>query len=34
MSNRVIICEASEMLANGLTEIVNSMAQFLSLIHI
>lgn len=28
MRNRVIICEASEIIANGLSEIVNSMAQF------
>ena len=28
MRNRVIICEASEMIANGLTEIINGMAQF------
>ena len=28
MRNRVIICEASEIIANGLAEIVDSMAQF------
>ena len=28
MKNRVIICESSEIIANGLAEIVNSMAQF------
>lgn len=28
MRNRVIICEASEIIANGLSEIVNSMVQF------
>ena len=28
MRNRVIICEASEIIANGLTEIINGMAQF------
>ena len=28
MRNRVIICETSEIIANGLTEIINSMAQF------
>ena len=28
MRNRVIICEASEIIANGLADIVNSMAQF------
>ena len=28
MRNRVIICEASEIIANGLAEIVNGMAQF------
>ena len=28
MSNRVIICEASEMIAIGLAEIIDSMAQF------
>ena len=28
MRNRVIICEASEIIANGLTEIIDSMAQF------
>ena len=28
MRNRVIICEASEIIANGLSEIINSMAQF------
>lgn len=28
MRNRVIICEASEIIANGLAEIIDSMAQF------
>ena len=28
MRNRVIICEASEIITNGLTEIINGMAQF------
>lgn len=28
MRNRVIICEASEIIANGLTEVIDSMAQF------
>ena len=28
MKNRVIICEASEIIANGLAEIIDSMAQF------
>ena len=28
MKNRVIICEASEMIAIGLAEIIDSMAQF------
>ena len=28
MRNRVIICEASEIIANGLAEIINGMAQF------
>ena len=28
MRNRVIICEASEIIANGLTEIIDGMAQF------
>ena len=28
MRNRVIICEASEIVANGLAEIINGMAQF------
>ena len=28
MRNRVIICEASEIIANGLAEIIGSMAQF------
>ena len=28
MRNRVIICEASEIIANGLTEVINGMAQF------
>ena len=28
MRNRVIICEASEMIAIGLAEIIDSMAQF------
>jgi len=28
MSNRVIICEASEILTTGLTDIINSMADF------
>ena len=28
MRNRVIICEASEIIANGLAEIINCMAQF------
>ena len=28
MKNRVIICEASEIIANGLAEIINGMAQF------
>ncbi|MCR5038472.1 MAG: response regulator transcription factor [Bacteroidales bacterium] len=28
MRNRVIICEASEIITNGLAEIINSMAQF------
>ena len=28
MKNRVIICEASEIIANGLSEIIDSMAQF------
>ena len=28
MRNRVIICEASEIIANGLAEIVDSMAKF------
>ena len=28
MRNRVIICEASEIIANGLAEVIDSMAQF------
>ena len=28
MRNRVIICETSEIIANGLAEIINGMAQF------
>lgn len=28
MKNRVIICEASEIIANGLAEVIDSMAQF------
>ena len=28
MRNRVIICEASEIIANGLAEVINGMAQF------
>ena len=28
MKNRVIICEASEMIAIGLAEIIDGMAQF------
>ena len=28
MRNRVIICEASEIITNGLTDIINGMAQF------
>ena len=28
MSNRVIICETSEIIANGLADIIDGMAQF------
>lgn len=34
MRNRVILCEASEIIANGLTEIIDSMAQFDVVAHL
>ena len=34
MRNRVILCEASEIIANGLAEIIDSMAQFDVVAHL